>query len=613
MKYLPEIAAGALLLAVLAAAVGLQEANGSDTAAAPNDPTFAIRGARVFDGERMLAPTTVLVRDGLIVAVGDDAVVPAGIEVIDGSGKTLLPGLIDAHVHAWGPAQRDALRFGVTTGLDMMGDRTRSAALRNQRESLAATDQADLWSAGAAVTAPGGHGTQYGMQVPTLEPDGEAKAFVDARVAEGSDYIKIIVEDMSAYGGNRRLPTLSPAQVAASIQASHEAGRLAVVHASLMDSARHAIDAGADGLVHVFQDQAADAGFVQATVQANAFVVPTLSVVAMIAGASEGPGLATDPRLQPWLSAEQVASLQGSFGVRARPQLLEHAMASVRALHAAGVPILAGTDAGNPGTSHGAGMHGELALLVQAGLTPVQALASATSLPAASFGLADRGRIAPGLRADLVMVEGDPSVEIAATRAIAGIWKNGLRMPRPTTAAAAAAQPAAARLGAGTLVSDFEDGDTDVAFGSGWQTTTDQMAGGQSSVTQAWVAGGANGSKGALQVSGEVKPGFPFPWAGSMFFTAATAMEPVDASERTELVFQVKGDGRQYNAMLFSGASGQGMPAIQPFTAGPEWTEVRLPLSGFSGADLARMRAVALTAGRPQGNFTFVVDQVELR
>jgi len=612
MKYLPEIAAGALLLAVLAAAVGLQEANGSDTAAAPNDPTFAIRGARVFDGERMLAPTTVLVRDGLIVAVGDDAVVPEGIEVIDGSGKTLLPGLIDAHVHAWGTAQRDALRFGVTTGLDMMGDRTRSAALRNQRESLAATDQADLWSAGAAVTAPGGHGTQYGMQVPVLEPDGDARAFVDARVAEGSDYIKLIVEDMSAYGGAARLPTLTPEQVAAAIEATHGAKRLAVVHASLMASARQAVDAGADGLVHVFQDQAADAGFVQAAAQARVFVVPTLSVVAMIAGADAGRQLASDAQLQPWLSAEQVASLQGSFGGAPQPRLLEHAMHSVRVLHAAGVDILAGTDAGNPGTTHGAGLHGELALLVQAGLTPAQALAAATSLPAQRFGLADRGRIAPGLRADLLLVEGDPTADITATRAIAGIWKNGYAVARAATPAAASAAPAA-ELGTQTLVSDFEDGKLGVSTGSGWQMTTDQMAGGASRVEQAWVAGGANGSRGAMQVSGEIKPGFPFPWAGSMFFAATVPMQPVDASSRTEVVFQVKGDGRQYNAMLFSGASVQGMPSIQPFTAGPEWTEVRLSLSGFNGGDLTRLRAIALTAGQPQGKFTFVVDQVELR
>ena len=78
----------------------------------------------------------------------------------------------------------------------------------------------------------------------------------------------------------------------------------------------------------------------------------------------------------------------------------------------------AGTDAPNSGTAHGASLHGELQLLVEAGLTPTEALAAATSAPAAAFHLTDRGRIAPGLRADLVLVEGDPTADILQTRAI---------------------------------------------------------------------------------------------------------------------------------------------------------------------------------------------------
>src|SRR5262249_60162703 len=84
---------------------------------------------------------------------------------------------------------------------------------------------------------------------------------------------------------------------------------------------------------------------------------------------------------------------------------------TVKALKAAGVRILAGTDCGNPGTAHGASIHRELALLVAAGLTPAEALAAATAVAAGAFALADRGRIAPGLRADLVLVDGDPTVD----------------------------------------------------------------------------------------------------------------------------------------------------------------------------------------------------------
>jgi imidazolonepropionase-like amidohydrolase len=94
------------------------------------------------------------------------------------------------------------------------------------------------------------------------------------------------------------------------------------------------------------------------------------------------------------------------------------------------VEILAGSDAPNPGTAHGASLHHELELLVRAGLTPIEALRAATSAPARRFGLADRGRIAPGQRADLLLVAGDPTADILATRAIERIWKNGAVVER---------------------------------------------------------------------------------------------------------------------------------------------------------------------------------------
>src|SRR5690606_32177292 len=212
MKRLPEIIAAAALVAAIAVAVLAQErpAQGQSSPGAEDAPasmhgnSFAIRDVRVFDGERVTERANVVVRDGRISAVGADVPILDGLDVVDGAGKTLLPGLVDAHVHSWGNARADALRFGVTTGLDMLGDWNRLPEIERQRGSLAPTSQADLWSAGAAVTAPGGHGTQYGMDVPTLAADGDAGAFVDARVAEGSDYIKIIVEDLSAYGTGMR-------------------------------------------------------------------------------------------------------------------------------------------------------------------------------------------------------------------------------------------------------------------------------------------------------------------------------------------------------------------------------------------------------------------------
>lgn len=607
----PGLGFAVAIAIAVAASVSSQSEAASPVRDSDPGNDFILRNVRVFDGSRMLQNTQVLVIDGRIVAIGATFDAPKDVTSIDGSGKTLLPGLIDAHTHSWGDAQRDALRFGVTTELDMMGDWNRLPELKRQRESLARTDAADLWSAGAAVTAPGGHGTQYGMKVPTLAADGDATAFVAARTAEGSDYIKLIIEDMSAYSAANHIPTISAPQAKEAIAAAHKAGKLAVAHVSRQHDGKAAIDAGADGLVHIFGEPG-DAAFVAAAKQRKAFVVPTLSVLATMAQTGEGRALGEDARLKPWLAAAQVDSLKATFGGASKPAILSDAIANVRALHAAGVEILAGTDAGNPGTAHGASMHGELELLVRAGLTPSEALAAATSVPARRFKLADRGRIAAGQRADLLLVDGDPTRDILATRAIVTVWKNGYVVARAQPQAPAAA-PVGEAIPAGSLVDDFEGdaapgpmGLLPAKFGAGWLQSTDQMAGGASVVA-------LKREQGALAVSGEIKTGFAFPWSGAMYFPAAQPMQPADLSARKTLVFRVRGDGRRYSAMLFSGVQMQSMPSVQPFVAGPEWTEVRIPLAGFNGADLSRVRGIAFTAGQPVGAFAFQIDSVELK
>ena len=344
--------------------------------------------------------------------------------MIDGSGATLLPGFIDAHTHTFGPALERALVFGVTTELDMFADPETMRFLRAEQAATGAPDRADVRSAGFLATAAGGHGTQFGLPVPTLAGPEEAQAWVDARLAEGSDYIKIISEDGTAYGGNR--PALDHATIAALIQAAHRRSRLAVVHVSTQERAWAAVQAGADGLVHIFVDGEPEPGFAPLLAQRKTFVVPTLSVSESTTGVASGEGLIVDSRLAPFLTPDEVIALRRSFIARPEaPNRLEHAFAAVRALRATRVRILAGSDAPNPGTIHGASIHREMELLVQAGLTPLEALAAATSAPASAFGLNDRGRIAPGLRADLVLVRGNPRNDITVTRDILRIWKGG--------------------------------------------------------------------------------------------------------------------------------------------------------------------------------------------
>ena len=588
-----------ILFGVLLVAIGAWGAR--PRAQATSDPsTFAITDVRVFDGEKAIERATVVVRAGRIAEVGAGAKAPAGAATFDGTGRTLLPGFIDAHTHSWGDALERALVFGVTTNLDMFTDHAQAAQWRREQAEGKASRRADIFSAGTLVTAPKGHGTQFGIPIPTITSPSEAQAFVDARIAEGSDYIKIVSDDGSSYGLS--LPTVSREVLAAVIAAAKARGKLAAVHVGSHADADAAIAAGASGLVHIFGDRPPADDFAARVKKAGAFVIPTLTVTGSVGGSSNSESLMKHPSLGPFLNVAERTNLGATFPQRPGSKVrLANAIAAVARLHAAGVPILAGSDAPNPGTAHGATLHREIELLVQAGLTPLEALRAATSTPADAFRLKDRGRIVPGSRADLLLVEGDPTTDITATRTIVNVWKAGVRLDRQKPATE---QQTAQTVTAGKI-SDFNDGQPSVAFGMPWQVSTDSMMGGGSEAKLAVVDG-------ALEVTGAIKEGAPFPWAGAMFFPASPPMTPANLSNFAELVFRAKGDGREYAVMMFATRFGN-IPQVQSFTPGPEWKEHVIPLKAFSNMDGSDVRGILFTANSTPGTFRLAIDDVRLR
>jgi imidazolonepropionase-like amidohydrolase len=574
------------------------------------------RNARVFDGATVLPGTDVLVVNGLITRLGKSLNAPAGAQIIDATDKTLLPGLIDAHTHAFTVAAlREAAVFGVTTELDMFTEPSFAKEMRAQQRTGAAHDRADLFSAGVLVTTPGGHGTEYGVPIPTITTPDSAQAFVDARIAEGSDYIKLVYDDGALF--QARWTTLSEPTMRAVIAAAHKRGKLAVVHVSTARAAQAAIDADADGLVHLFVDTLAAPRFVATMKRERAFAIPTLVVLKSIAGTGGGAPLVRDARLLPYLNTMTRAALTTGFPNRpgAPRKDYEFARASVQKLQQAGVDILAGTDAPNPGTAHGAAMHRELELLVEAGLTPLQALAAATVVPARVFSLKGRGRIAPGMRADLLLVHGDPTIDITATRAIAGVWKGGHAIDRVAFANAVAADLARAQSAPNALVtgviSDFEDNTAGARFGTVWNGSTDKFAGGTSTGSFKVIDGGANHTAKALQITGSINPGFAFPWSGVMWSPGAQPMTPADLSSKKEIRFWSKGDGGTYRIMIFAQSKGM-TPVDQSFVAGPEWREQVFPWSTF-GLDGKGIMAIIFTGGPKAGDFMFQVDEVVIK
>jgi len=244
-------------------------------------------------------------------------------------------------------------------------------------------------------------------------------------------------------------------------------------------------------------------------------------------------------------------------------------------------------------------------LLVEAGLTPTEALIGATSAAARVFHLGDRGTIAPGQRADLLLVNGDPTGDIKATRDIAGVWKDGVAADR------ASYRAALEKASDSGLVSDFEQEKPESRFGTGWIVWTDASMGGKSTATLKIASGGAHGSSGCLDISGDVvSSGLKTLWSGAMFVPGKARMDPVDLSGKKSLSFWAKGEGRSYTVMIFAQSFGY-EPVGQSFTAGPQWQQFTFPLASFKGADGRGLMGVFLGSPTP-GKFDLLIDDVRI-
>ncbi len=352
------------------------------------DNEIALTNVRVFDG-RGLGELTTVVIDG--PTIGTNA---TGARPVDGRGGVVLPGLIDTHVHL---SDIDTLRqlsaFGVTTALDMgTWPPTLVDSLRGR------TGTTDIRSAGVPATSPTSrHGQLWDGPPERLVTDPDtAQSYVADRVKEGVDYIKIIID----------LPGFDQETADALVSAAHQHGKRVIAHAATFDSVAMAQAAGVDVVTHAPLDRPLDEPAASRMLAGERVIVPTLTMMEAIAEKIRASGMGAGPSY-------------------------DAARDSVSALHRAGVPILAGTDANNTAAApasppFGESMHRELELLVDAGLSTVEAIRAATALPARYFGLSDRGVVKPGRRADLVLLAGDPVADIAATRQIEQIWCAGV-------------------------------------------------------------------------------------------------------------------------------------------------------------------------------------------
>lgn len=353
--------------------------------------SFVVTNTTVFDGEKVIENTSVLVENGTIIKIANDIQVKT--QQIDGTGKFLMPSLTNSHVHAWSAlALSEAAQAGVLHLLDMHGMEQYQATMAQLNDS---TQYANYFYAGAAATAPEGHGTQFGFEVPTLTTPEEAPGFVNDRLAAGAHYLKIIVEPWKN--------TLSNETVAALIDAAHEKEIPAVVHISKATDASYVLSENVDGLVHIWWDQPMEASQLkQLAEEKDFFIIPTLLTSVKLLGSIRKN------------ATEEMKLLSD-----------EAIFAEVKKAYEAGIPILVGTDPPNAQTNYGTDLYEEMKLLAEAGVPILDVLKGATSLPAKEFRLGKTGSIQPGYRADLLLLEKNPLEDITNINSIEKIWKHG--------------------------------------------------------------------------------------------------------------------------------------------------------------------------------------------
>ena len=357
----------------------------------------------------------VMLRDDVIEYVGDAAgvQVPTDASVVDGSGCSLLAGFIEGHAHPDGiPALEAYPRAGVTTVVDMG---SRDSSLHDAVRERA--DLPTLIGPGIPATAPRGMQTKTMGFPPACEVAdiGAAARFVAARVAEGAHFIKVIVEDPKI-PGTKALP---PELLAELVAQAHEAGRAAVAHAVTVNAFALADDAGFDVITHVPVDGVPDDARMDRMAARGVVLIPTLTM--MDEAARE---LSSRPMLRVLSTLRIAPSLRYS-----------NAELTVRELAQRKTTILVGTDANSEpkvparpafGTTYAE----ELERLGASGMAPLEVLWGANGGLAEVFGLADRGIVAAGRRADLVLVEGDPTADLGAARRIRTVWLGGRQVQR---------------------------------------------------------------------------------------------------------------------------------------------------------------------------------------
>jgi imidazolonepropionase-like amidohydrolase len=457
MGVMPRRMLAGCVLALMSLLQGCsQDASESATSDAA---TTVFRGFTLVDGTSA-APQpdmAMTVRDGKIAWLGPQNQLSAQDvqRAVDLSGKYVIPGLIDLHVHigsthehelAWSAEHytresvikelQNYARYGVTTVLAMGTDGDLIFDLRREPASQH-PPMARVYTSGQGIVFKGGFGGLAGLNNPVATPE-EARQEVEAQIAKGADFIKIwLDDDLGA------MPKMPPEISQAVIDAAHRQNRKVLAHVFYLEDAERLAQQGIDALVHLARDQQLDDELLGLMRAQGIWQAGTLSRDAWIVAHGTQAEYLDDPFFTRSVSPDVLKVLadpERQKSIASGPRYPDYQRFAANALENfkrvvdAGVSYGMGTDAGPPGRFGGYSAHWELDLMVQAGLTPQQALIAATSKAAEILGNPDIGVVAAGKNADFIVLTADPLENILNTRAIDMVYVNG-RAVEPITRA----------------------------------------------------------------------------------------------------------------------------------------------------------------------------------
>lgn len=590
-------------LAVLTAA--LLGAGQACVAATAGDKAVLIRDAMVFDGTgRAPYAASVLVEDGRIAAIGAELAAPKGARVVNAGGQALLPGLFDLHTH-WTPNATPSelpqvanlyMAAGVTTVSDFHEPPEAYAPRRAWLASIAAPDV----KFAARMSTPLGHGADWGDENTTrwVNSPEAARAGVRAVAAYKPDFIKAFTDGWR-YSNAADNSSMDEETLTALVDEAHKNGLKVFTHTVMVKRGKAAARAGVDVIAHSVQDGAVDDELVALMREHGTAYAPSLAVY--LPERVDGSGRSNG---KPDVLAQ-------------REQNFANALHNVKTLHDAGIPVVVGTDAGMTGTPHGTSTLRELELLVQAGLTPSEALLAGTSASAKALGVNDRGSIEVGKRADLLLVSGRPWERIGDVRNtqqvyVAGrqVQGKGAVLPVGNKALALPAQPVQ------SLVDDFERSDGRTALDT---LRVDEADGGNDRTAQVTeiVARETGGNALATQAKLSSKD---TAFAATILPLSRGSVAPVNArayrgvrlelrGSAPELRLEVRALGnRRFIAPLQAGAQWQTVEI--PFTAlqGQPPYRAKTPVAVWRGDDLQQL--VVSGSGEPGSKLWFEIDNV---